>query len=168
MRDRATSDCMLCEMDAGHLDAVLEIEREGFADPWHRTDFEDALNRGNRYCPVYMCGERVVVYAVGFLVANEYHLANLAVHPGLRRRGLGRRFLEAVMERLPGRNVQIVTLEVRVSNRSAIGLYGKLGFRTVAIRRGYYRSTGEDAFVMLKALNGRSSDHVNAAGAALH
>ncbi len=168
MRDKATSDCTLCEMDAGHLDAVLEIEREGFADPWHRRDFEDALNRDNRYCPVYLCGERVVVYAVGFLVANEYHLANLAVHPGLRRRGLARRFLVALMERLPVRNVQIVTLEVRVSNRPAIALYGKLGFRTVAIRRGYYRSTGEDALVMLKMLHGRFSDHVYAAGSALH
>ena len=168
MRDKATSDCTLCEMDPEHLNAVLEIEREGFADPWDRRDFEDALNRDNRYCPIYLCGERVVVYAVGFVVASEYHLANLAVHPGLRRRGLGQRFLEAVMERLPGRNVQIVTLEVRVSNRSAIGLYGKLGFRTVAIRRGYYRSTGEDALVMLKALPGRFSDRVNAADAALH
>lgn len=168
MRDKATSDCTLCEMDTGYLDAVLEIEREGFADPWHRRDFEDALNRDNRYCPIYLCGERVVVYAVGFVVVSEYHLANLAVHPGLRRRGLGRRFLEDVMERLLDRNVQIVTLEVRVSNRSAIGLYAKLGFRTVAIRRGYYRSTGEDALVMLKALNGRFSDHVNAADAALH
>ena len=165
---QAISDCKLCEMDAGHLDVVLEIEREGFSDPWCRRDFEDALNRGNRYCPVYVRGERVVVYAVGFLVANEYHLANLAVHPGLRRRGLGRQFLEAVMERLPGRNVQVVTLEVRMSNLSAIGLYRKLGFRTVAIRRGYYRTPGEDALVMLKALHGRFSAHVNAAGAFFH
>lgn len=158
---QAISEFRLLGMGAGHLDAVVAIEREGFADPWRRKDFEDALGRGNSYNLVYLNGNRVVAYAVGFLASNEYHLANLAVHPEFRRRGVGRRFLEAVMNGLPDRNVDVVTLEVRVSNLTAIGLYRKLGFRTVAIRQGYYTSPAEDALVLLKALHGRFTEWVN-------
>ncbi|MDE2890004.1 MAG: ribosomal protein S18-alanine N-acetyltransferase [Gemmatimonadota bacterium] len=151
----------LDEMGAGHLDAVVAIEREGFADPWRRKDFEDALERRDGYSLVCLNGNRVVAYAVGFLVTGEYHLANLAVLPAFRRRGLGRRFLAAVLNGLSERNADVVTLEVRVSNLSAIGLYRKLGFRTVAIRNGYYTSPAEDALVMLKALNGQFTGWVN-------
>lgn len=158
---QATSEFTLYEMGAGHLDAVVDIERMGFADPWRKRDFEDALSRRNNHCLVFLSGKRVVAYAVGFLVAGEYHLADLAVHPDFRRRGLGRKFMEAVLRGLPTRNVKAVTLEVRVSNLAAIGLYRQLGFRTVAICRGYYRKPTEDALVMLKALNGCSSEWAN-------
>ncbi len=164
---QAISEFRLCEMGAGHLDVVVDIERDGFAEPWRKRDFEDALSRQNNHSLVYMYGKRVVAYAVGFLVAREYHLADLAVHTDFRRRGFGRQFVEAVLKGLPDRNVQVVTLEVRVSNLAAIGLYRKLGFRTVAIRRGYYRKPREDALVMLKALNGRISEWVNGGVAAL-
>ena len=158
----------LREMGARHLDEVLAIEREGFTAPWQERDFEDALERRNAYSLVCLKGKRVVAYAVGFLVAGEYHLANLAVHPAFRRRGLGSRFLEAVMSGLPDRDAGVVTLEARVSNLPAIGLYRKLGFRTVAIRPGYYASPAEDALVMMKALRGRRSERANGNVAASH
>ena len=164
---QAISEFRLLGMGAGHLDAVVAIERDGFVDPWRRKDFEDAIGRRNSYSLVCLNGNRVVAYAVGFLAPNEYHLANLAVHPAFRRRGIGRRFLEAVLKGLPARNVDVVTLEVRVSNLSAISLYRKLGFRTVAIRQGYYTSPAEDALVLLKALQGRFTEWVNDPLAAL-
>ena len=162
------SEYRLGEMGAGHLDAVVDIERVGFANPWSKRDFENALSRQDSYCLVFLSGSRVVAYAVGFLVPNEYHLADLAVHPDFRRRGLGRQFMKAVLEGLPDRNVQVVSLEVRISNVPAIGLYRKLGFRTVAIRRGYYSEPVEDALVMLKTLYGRLSEWVNSGVAAFY
>ena len=42
------------------------------------------------------------------------------------------------------------TLEVRVSNRKAIGLYENAGFRITGVRRGYYTDNREDAYVMWK------------------
>ena len=43
----------------------------------------------------------------------------------------------------------IITLEVRVSNKVAIHIYEKYGFKTVTIRKNYY-SNNEDALLMLK------------------
>ena len=40
------------------------------------------------------------------------------------------------------------TLEVRVSNASAIHVYEKLGFRSEGIRPGFYEKPVEDAMIM--------------------
>jgi ribosomal-protein-alanine N-acetyltransferase len=42
------------------------------------------------------------------------------------------------------------TLEVRVSNATAIALYERLGFEARGIRRGYYTDNREDALIMWK------------------
>jgi ribosomal-protein-alanine N-acetyltransferase len=82
-------------------------------------------------------------------VADELHIGNIAVAPAVRRRGIGRRILEHCLDDARARGIEIATLEVRVSNDPAIALYEKLGFRPVAMRRGYYSDTGEDALVMM-------------------
>jgi len=46
------------------------------------------------------------------------------------------------------RDLRLIVLEVRPSNREAIGLYESFGFRVIGRRRGYYYDTGEDALVM--------------------
>ena len=43
---------------------------------------------------------------------------------------------------------RVMTLEVRLSNRAARGLYGKFGFRPVGVRPRYYSDNGEDALIM--------------------
>ena len=40
------------------------------------------------------------------------------------------------------------TLEVRVSNLAAIGLYESFGFVSRGVRRGYYTDNREDAVIM--------------------
>jgi ribosomal-protein-alanine N-acetyltransferase len=44
--------------------------------------------------------------------------------------------------------VRLLLLEVRRSNRPALGLYRRLGFSVAALRRGYYSDTGEDGIEM--------------------
>ena len=45
-----------------------------------------------------------------------------------------------------------ITLEVRASNFAAQELYRRFGFEAVALRRGYYQDSGEDALVMMRDL----------------
>ena len=40
------------------------------------------------------------------------------------------------------------TLEVRVSNREAIAMYERFGFRSAGVRHRYYHDNGEDALIM--------------------
>ncbi len=46
------------------------------------------------------------------------------------------------------RGARNLTLEVRVSNEPAQGMYHKFGFKPAGIRKNYYQETNEDALVM--------------------
>ena len=95
-------------------------------------------------------GGRVVGFAVYWRVADELQLLNLAVESGMRRRGLGGLLLAQLGE-VARENGQVrITLEVRQSNVAALSLYRRHGFVETAVRKGYYRSTGEDAILMAK------------------
>ena len=50
---------------------------------------------------------------------------------------------------------ETMSLEVRISNQKAISLYESLGFETKAIRKGYYQDNHEDAYLMVKGLEGQ-------------
>jgi len=147
-------------MAAQHLEAVIEIERVGFSNPWLEGDFQYALAREKNCCFVALDGDVLIGYVVGFQVGHEYHLADFSIHPSHQRKGFGKELLRRILELLKAKRVRVVTLEVRSSNQRALLLYGKAGFHTVAVRTGYYSKPKEDAFVMIKALEGELSNWV--------
>jgi ribosomal-protein-alanine N-acetyltransferase len=65
---------------------------------------------------------------------------------------VGRFLVEWLLERSREGGQSRITLEVRASNFGAQELYRNAGFRAVALRRGYYQDTGEDALIMLRDL----------------
>ena len=87
---------------------------------------------------------------VGYLVCSRYdqvwHLMNVAVAPEHRRAGVARQLIGRLFEEA-GDGLPF-TLEVRVSNREAIVMYERFGFRSAGRRRGYYHDNGEDAVIM--------------------
>jgi ribosomal-protein-alanine N-acetyltransferase len=137
------------------LDEVVTIERASFGMPWSRGAFlyEIEQNRVAR-CWVLREDDRVVAYLCLWEIGDELHVTNIAVHPGLRRRGLARRLLGAILEDGRARRLRAVTLEVRPTNDEARTLYESFGFRVVGRRRGYYYDTGEDALIMESELQG--------------
>lgn len=136
-------------MQPEDLDEVLDIERVSFTMPWSRGAFlyEMERNRVAR-CWVMHEGGTVVGYLCLWEIVDELHVTNVAVHPGHRRRGIGRALLSGVIEEARRRAIRVVALEVRPSNLEARMLYESFGFRVVGRRRGYYWDTGEDALVM--------------------
>jgi ribosomal-protein-alanine N-acetyltransferase len=81
-------------------------------------------------------------------ILEEAHITILAVHPDCQRQGLGQVLLWALLRSAWKRGLEWATLEVRVSNRTAIALYQKFGFSEVGRRRRYYQDTGEDALIL--------------------
>jgi ribosomal-protein-alanine N-acetyltransferase len=142
-------------MLSGDLDEVVTIERASFGMPWSRGAFlyEIEQNRVAR-CWVLRNDDRVAAYLCLWEIGDELHVTNIAVHPGLRRRGLARRLLGAILEDGRTRRLRAVTLEVRPTNDEARALYESFGFRVVGRRRGYYYDTGEDALIMESDLQG--------------
>jgi ribosomal-protein-alanine N-acetyltransferase len=91
----------------------------------------------------------IVGYGGFWLVSDEVHLVNLCVDKPYRRCGIATTLLRFLLSRGAEKGARYSTLEVRSSNTPAINLYRSFGFREVAIRKGYYTDTGEDAIVML-------------------
>ena len=90
-----------------------------------------------------------IVGTAGFWVmVDEAHITTLAVRDSYRRQGVGERLLIEIIEMAVQFNVNVATLEARVSNKQAQTLYGKYGFQKVGLRRAYYTDNGEDALLM--------------------
>ena len=141
-----------------HIDAMVEIERTSFSDPWSREMFRSELEvGGGTYARGVERNGRLVGYLLAVIVADEAHLGNLAVHPAERRAGLGQRLLNDLLREARRVGVVRVTLEVRESNMVARNFYQQNEFIDVAIRKNYYRNPVEDAIVMLRSLREGSS-----------
>ncbi|MGE5508808.1 MAG: ribosomal protein S18-alanine N-acetyltransferase [Chitinophagales bacterium] len=136
-------------MQVGDLEDVLRIEEASFPTPWSRFAFLSELLENER--AVYLVARedgRVVGYVGMWRILNEGHITNLAVHPDQRRRGIGRRLLQALVNISRTRGIDRLTLEVRVSNTPAQTLYESFGFRSAGVRPGYYQDNDEDALIM--------------------
>lgn len=128
------------------LPAVISIERRVFPAPWSLAMFVLELSKPSGICLAATEGDRLLGYLVCSRYDRAWHLMNVAVTPERRRMGIASgliaRLLDETRRELP------LTLEVRVSNREAIAMYDRLGFRSAGVRPRYYQDNGEDALIM--------------------
>lgn len=150
---------------------VLAIERLAFGDAWTRGMFMSHLRGVVSDSFIIACdsSDRVAGYAITRVVEAECELFNLAVHPELRRGGLGAMLLDACMDHCASAGAREMWLEVRASNQSALRLYLRHGFTVLGRRKGYYDSPREDALLLQAALwpSVAGSKSVQRAGAGL-
>ncbi len=132
-----------------HVAGAAELERLCFAAPWTEQALREEIDNEHA---VFLAAVDETGKTVGYLgchlILDEAYIANVAVSPELRGAGIGSRLVAALMERLKEQQASFVTLEVRVSNEAAIGLYTKFGFVPVGIRKGFYDKPKEDALLM--------------------
>ena len=132
------------------LAAIEEIERASYPTPWSRSMFAGELTKPSSIC--LGAFDRETGLLLGYLIISRYvdawHLMNVAVAAEHRRRGIASTLLDRLFELTAGDGRRGYTLEVRISNTSAIKLYERSGFRARGIRRGYYTDNREDALIM--------------------
>jgi len=128
------------------LPAVISIERRSFPTPWSLAMFVLELSKPSGICLAATEGDELLGYLVCSRYDQVWHLMNVAVAPEHRRRGVARGLIGKLVEE--GGSKLPFTLEVRVSNRPAITMYERLGFRSAGVRPRYYQDNGEDALIM--------------------
>ncbi len=128
------------------LPAVISIERRSFPTPWSLAMFVLELSKPSGICLAATLDDELVGYLVCSRYDQVWHLMNVAVAPERRRAGVARGLIGKLVEEGGGRLP--FTLEVRVSNRPAITMYERLGFRSAGVRPRYYQDNGEDALIM--------------------
>jgi len=135
------------------LPQVIAIERRVFPTPWSLAMFVLELSKQSGIClaatatPANDAGRTLIGYLICSRYDTAWHIMNIAVDTQHQRRGVASALLAELYERV-GEPTARYTLEVRRSNRLAISLYEREGFRAAGLRRRYYQDNGEDALVM--------------------
>ncbi len=138
------------KMGPEHTAAIAELEKLCFSAPWDARSIASELHNDLSLWLVALEDGRVLGYIGSQTVCGETDMMNLAVQPDMRRRGLGELLVEQLTAELKKLGSSCLSLEVRVSNEAAIGLYTRLGFRQVGRRPNYYRDPKEDALILRK------------------
>jgi ribosomal-protein-alanine N-acetyltransferase len=141
-------------MTRSDIPDIMKIEMVSFPDdPWEYDAFETEI--GNELSVSWVardeCGD-IVGYIIYWMVGPEVHIMNIAVAPELRGRGIARHMMARAIEDGMRRGSELIALEVSAVNEPARAMYASLGFRTVGLRKGYYKS-GQDAEVMILELD---------------
>ena len=155
-------------MTLDDIDQVMEIEKIAFSAPWSARAYRYEITQNDHSTMLVVRPARVPTsllahlrrrlklgapapvlgYAGLWLLVDEAHISTIAVHPQWRGRGLGELLLASLL--VEGRllGAHRATLEVRVSNDTALELYLKYGFQIVSRRKRYYTNNNEDAYIM--------------------
>lgn len=144
---------MIVPMRVEHTARLAELERICFAEPWSEVALNEETENPTAYFVVAVEGDEVLGYAGMHRVLGESYIDNIAVFPQYRGKGIGRELTSALIERAGEDDGEFITLEVRVSNAAAIGLYESLGFERSGVRRRFYRNPTEDALIMTLGFN---------------
>ncbi|MDD6729734.1 MAG: tRNA (adenosine(37)-N6)-threonylcarbamoyltransferase complex transferase subunit TsaD [Eggerthellaceae bacterium] len=145
-------------LDAAHAEDVAAMEAAVMgSDAWSVSSVLDDLSRKDRTWWAAFDGEALVGYAGGWIVDGQLQILKVACDPAYRRRGIARTLLAQLASDARDLGATECTLEVRVSNAGAQGLYRALHLRDVGTRPRYY-SDGEDALIMTGPLPLASHD----------
>lgn len=135
------------DMRRSDIPSVAALETEIYPQPWSPRVFFDELAMESRaYVVAHDDDATVVGYGGILLVEEDAHITTIAVAPEVRGRHIGTLLMSALVERALGAGAKHLTLEVRITNAAAQGLYERFGFDPVGRRKNYYKD--EDALVM--------------------
>ncbi len=149
------SELRLQPLAAAHLPAAVALDRLCLGGLWSLDGYQRELASPNSE----LLGLRVAGAAAPPLIGlgcfwailDEAHITLLAIHPDYQRQGFGQLLLLALLRRAAQRDLARSTLEVRDRNAAALALYAKFGFQTAGRRRGYYKTTNEDALILWRS-----------------
>ncbi len=133
------------------IEGAAAIEGRAFEEGWAPTTFQREL--GSNPLARYVVAEdgppgaRLVGFGGLWAVVDQAHIVTVAVEPVLRRRGIGRLLVVALLTLARDIGLTDATLECRTSNGAARALYGGLGFHEVGRRIRYY-DNDEDAVIL--------------------
>lgn len=140
------------EMNLDDVDRVCVLEEMAFSMPWHKESFIEMIENKDALYLVADDGNAGVIGCCGVRsIVGEGDISNVVVHPDFRKKGIAYDMLTQLLSRgEKDFGIKEFTLEVRLSNMSAIHLYEKLGFASEGIRKNFYEEPVEDALIMWK------------------
>ena len=133
---------------------VHEIDVLSFSLPWPEKSFQFELTQNPTTLAIVVdlvppgATAITIGMVVVWILADEAHIATIAIHPQFRGHGIGKDLLTETLRQSVQRGAILATLEVREHNLIAQQMYTKFGFEVVGRRLKYYQDNNEDAILM--------------------
>ena len=132
--------------------AIAEMEHQTFSDAWSEKAILDTLRNPKTICLVAEKIGKIVGYCIVYTADDEADIARIAVLKESRRFGVASELIHALDVICWENQIQIIMLDVRVSNDGARAFYEKHVFTQDGIRENYYKNPIEDAILMSRAV----------------
>ena len=140
----------IVKMAKEDIKQIAEIEKACFSTPWSENAINEELFNPLSVFFVAKYEDTVVGYIGMHHVIDEGFIANVAVSPQFRQKGIAKALIQTLIAYAEQHALSFITLEVRKSNQNAINLYTGQGFITEGERRHFYEHPKEDAYIMTK------------------
>lgn len=98
----------------------------------------------------YVEKDKIIGFLLYSLIYDRIEIEQIEVTTKERRKGVGNKLLNYLIEKYKEKDIKNITLEVKEDNIPAINLYKKYGFKSVSVREKYY--DGINGILMEKAL----------------
>ena len=138
----------LVPMQKRHIADIAEIERLCFSHPRSENSLFEELGNDTAVYYCALCDNKIAGYGGMNTVLDEAYISNIAVAPKFRRLGVASKIIDELIKHCIEGDFAFITLEVRPSNKAAISLYEKFGFKRVGQRKNFYTAPTENADLM--------------------
>lgn len=139
-------------MSFSDIDAIDEIARLVFPDPWPKDSYQRELDNELAHFFVMTYSEVVIGFCHFWITFDSVAIVQFAIHPLLQGKGLGKLLMAHFLGRIEKlEEVKAITLEVRTHNDPAIALYLNHGFQIINTKKKFY-TNGDDAYYMVKVI----------------
>lgn len=147
----------MCEED---LTQIMALENDLFSSPWPKKEYLYEMHE-NPFSNLYVLEEdgEIIGYYDYWVLYDQAQIATIGVKKNKQRLGYAQKMMDEITSACAKKGCETLSLEVRVSNTPAISFYEKNGFITVNVRKNYYEDNHEDAYLMVKALEGVEYDN---------
>ena len=143
------SKVQISAMERYHLGEVQRVDALVYVRPWSIAMLRQELDkRDSREYIVARVDDTHVGHAGIMIIADEGHITTVAVDPKWQRRGIGALLMIELHRYAIDRQLEALTLEVRVSNIAAVALYRRFGYAPAGVRKNYYSDEGEDGLIL--------------------
>ena len=146
-------------MQIDDIRCVHAIELSSHRAPWLSKTLNDCVSVGYD-CRVLEVHQEKKWKIIGYIISryrnNVCHVLNVCVDPVFQNQGYGRIILQDQIDSIKdAHHINTLYLEVRPSNKAALSLYYKMGFKQAGIKKDYYNDDAgiEDAVVLEKKIN---------------
>lgn len=136
-------------LELSDVESLTRLDEEIFEQPWEEASFYFSLENEFTYGIGIEKDGELVGYMIFSCILGDANLDNIAIKKEHRKLGLASVLIEKLIKISVENEWNQIMLEVRNSNREAISLYEKFGFRYISTRKNYY-GDGIDADIMIR------------------